>query len=117
VNNAKTIEEYLLEYPLEVQEKLLGVIDLIQQNAPDAIESINYGIPTFKLKGKNLIHTAIFKKHIGLYPGADGVAHFEKELKSFKTSKGAIQFPLNQPIPEDLVVRIVQYRVKKVMEG
>lgn len=110
--NYRNIDDYIANFPLEVREKLEEIRGTIQENAPDATECINYGIPTFKLHG-NLVHFAAYKKHIGFYPGASGVARFEEELRHLKTSKGAIQFPINEDIPYDLIARIVVFRVKE----
>jgi len=82
----------------------------IREAAPDAVEAISYQMPTFKLNG-NLVHFAAYKKHIGFYPTPSGVEAFREELSAYKVSKGAIQFPIDQPMPLDLVRRIVQFRV------
>lgn len=83
---------------------------------PDATEAISYGMPTFKING-NLIHFAAYKHHIGIYPTPSGVKEFKKELKKYKTSKGAIQFPINKPIPLNLIRRIVKYRLNEVLNS
>lgn len=106
----QTIDEYILQFNPEVQELLQSVRKVIKETAPEAGEKISWRMPTFTLYG-NLVHFAAFKNHIGLYPGAEGVEAFLEELKDYKTSKGAIQFPLNKPIPYDLIIRIVKYRV------
>ena len=82
----------------------------IREAAPDAVEAISYQMPTFKLNG-NLVHFAAYKNHIGFYPTPSGVEAFREELSAYKVSKGAIQFPIDQPMPLDLVRRIVQFRV------
>jgi uncharacterized protein YdhG (YjbR/CyaY superfamily) len=82
------------------------------KSAPKASEKISWGMPTFHL-GENLVHFALMKNHIGFYPGADGVAAFTAELDGYKTSKGAIQFPLSKPVPYDLIARITAFRVKQ----
>ena len=87
----------------------------ISKAAPKAEESINYQIPTFKLNG-NLVHFAAYKKHIGFYPTPSGIEAFKKELSPNEVSKGSIKFPLNNPIPFDLIRRIVKYRVKENMK-
>ena len=110
-----SIDEYIAEFPADVKELLETIRYTIAENAPDAQECINYGMPTFKLEG-NLVHFAAYKKHLGFYPGPTGVAKFEKELKKFVTSKGAIQFPLDKELPLSLVSKIVKFRVKENLE-
>ena len=85
----------------------------IQATATSMIEAISYQIPTFKLNGKNLIHFAAFKHHVGLYPAPREVDEFREELAAYKGGKGTVQFPLDQPIPYDLISRIVKFRIKK----
>lgn len=103
------ITDYILQYPPEVQEKLNQMRDTILEIIPEAEEKIAYGIPTFYLKG-NVVHFAGYKSHIGFYPGADGIAAFTGELAAYKLSKGTVQFPLDQPLPLELVKRITTYR-------
>lgn len=111
----KNIDEYISNYNPEVQKLLQKIRTSIQKAAPDATEAISYGIPTYKLNG-NLVHFGAFKKHIGFFPGAEAIEIFEKELTEYVTSKGTIQFPLNQPIPVELVTKITKYRVTKNLE-
>ena len=108
-NPSTPITDYILQFPPEVQAKLNQMRDAILEIAPDATEKISYGIPTFYLKG-NMVHFAAYKNHIGFYPGADGIAAFTDELSRFKLSKGTVQFPLDQPLPLELVRRITIYR-------
>ena len=103
------ITDYILQYPPEVQEKLNQMRDTILEILPEATEKIAYGIPTFYLNG-NMVHFAAYQNHIGFYPGADGIAAFAAELSHFKLSKGTVQFPLDQPLPLELVRRITTYR-------
>ena len=103
------ITDYILQYPPEVQEKLNQMRDTILEILPEAEEKIAYGIPTFYLKG-NVVHFAGYKSHIGFYPGADGIAAFAGELTAYKLSRGTVQFPLDQPLPLDLVKRITAFR-------
>lgn len=110
-----TIDQYIADFPGEVQEKLTQMRKLISENAPGASECISYGIPTFKLNG-NLVHFAAFKSHLGLYPGAAGVEAFADRLGKYETSKGTIQFPLDKPIPVSLVKDIVKFRVKQNLD-
>ena len=106
-----TIEEYIAQYPPDVRAILAQVRETIRREAPTASEKISYGLPTF-YEGENIIHFGAARKHIGLYPGADGVAAFADRLTEYATSKGAIQFPLNRPIPYALIAEIAAYRVK-----
>jgi len=112
---AKNIDEYIAAYPADVQEILEKVRATIRKAAPGAVETINYGIPTFTLKG-NLVHFAAFKKHIGFYPTPSGIEKFKVELSGYEGAKGSVQFPLDKPIPYDLISRIVTFRVKDSME-
>ena len=112
----KTIDEYINTFPKNVQIILEKMRQTMQQTAPEAIEAISYQMPTFKLNGKNLVHFAAWKNHIGLYPTPSGIEGFKKELSPYKMSKGSIQFPINEPIPYDLVRKIVKYRVKENLD-
>ena len=105
-----TIDEYIRQFPREVQKKLDDLRATIHRAAPDATEKISYGMPTFFQK-KNLVHFAAYRNHIGFYPTASGVASFSNETTGYLTSKGAIQFPIDEPLPLDLVTRIVKFRV------
>jgi uncharacterized protein YdhG (YjbR/CyaY superfamily) len=105
-----TIDEYIAQFPEEIQQKLQEIRAVIHAAAPEATEKISYQMPTFYLRG-NLVHFAAFKQHIGFYPVPSGIAAFEEELAPYKRSKGAVQFPLDQPIPFELIGRIVQFRV------
>jgi uncharacterized protein YdhG (YjbR/CyaY superfamily) len=108
-----TIDEYIASFLPYIREKLQGIRGVIQRTAPDADEAIRYGIPTFRLNGRNLVHFAAFKNHISFFPTSSGVEKFRKELSSYSLSKGTIQFPLDAPIPYDLVERIVRFRVEE----
>ncbi len=103
------ITDYILQQPPEVQAKLNQMREAILEIVPEATEKIAYGIPTFYLNG-NLVHFAGFKTHIGFYPDPAGIEAFAAELTQYKLSKGAVQFPLDQPLPLDLVRRITAYR-------
>jgi len=107
----KTVDEYIAQFPKNVRDVLEELRQVIKEVAPNAEETIDYGIPTFKFNG-NLVHFAAFKNHIGFYPTPSGIEAFKKELTTFKQSKGTVQFPLDRPIPFDLVKRIVKFRVK-----
>lgn len=113
----QTIDEYISLFPLNVQASLRRLRQAIKKTAPKAEETINYGIPTFKFKGGNLVHFAAFKKHLGFYPTPSAIVAFKKELASYKLAKGSVQFPLANPIPFDLINKIVKFRVKEVLAG
>lgn len=110
-----TIDEYILRYPPNVQEILRNIRILIQEEAPDATEKISYQMPTFVLHG-NLVHFAAHTNHIGFYPTPSGIEAFQKELSRYKSAKGSVQFPLDKPIPYDLIREIVKFRVKESIE-
>jgi uncharacterized protein YdhG (YjbR/CyaY superfamily) len=111
----KDIDEYIAGFPDDVQEILEKIRMTIREAAPEAEERISYQIPTFNLKG-NLVHFAAFKKHIGLYPAPRGVEEFKEELSAYKGGKGTVRFPLDKPIPFDLISRIAKFRVKENLE-
>lgn len=111
----KTIDEYIAGFPQDIQEILEKVRVTIRKAAPDAQEAIKYQMPTFTLKG-NLVHFGAFKKHIGFYPVPTGIEKFKDELSVYEGGKGSVQFPLDQPIPYDLIGRIVEFRVKENLE-
>lgn len=103
-------DEYILQCPREVQGILNDLRKVIKDAAPDANEKISYQMPTLELHGI-LVHFAAFKNHISFFPTPSGVEAFKDELSEYKTSKGTIQFPLDKPLPYDLISRIVRYRV------
>jgi uncharacterized protein YdhG (YjbR/CyaY superfamily) len=111
----KTIDEYIADFPKEVQDILNRIRTTVQNEAPDAKEAITYGIPTFTLKG-NLVHFAGFESHIGFYPTPSGIEKFKKEISAYKWAKGSVQFPLDQPIPYELIKKITKFRVKENLE-
>ncbi|GGC86298.1 iron chaperone [Enterococcus wangshanyuanii] len=104
------IETYISECPPERQEKLQQLYNQIKELVPQATEKMAYGMPTFYLNG-NLVHFANAKNHIGFYPAPSAITAFKEELSVYKTSKGAIQFPLDSPLPMDLIKEIVLFRV------
>jgi len=108
----KTIDEYIALFSKDVQNILKALRKAIKDVAPQAEEAIRYQIPTYKLNG-NLVHFAAFKDHISFFPTSSGVEAFKEKLNSYKTSKGTIRFPLDEPIPFDLVKEIVRFRVKE----
>jgi uncharacterized protein YdhG (YjbR/CyaY superfamily) len=105
-----SIDEYIASFPPHIQEILESIRKTIREAAPDAEEAIKYQIPTFVLKG-NLIHFAAFKNHIGLYPAPRAIEEFRDELSAYEGAKGTVRFPLDQPVPLDLIRRIVEFRV------
>ena len=109
-----TIDEYIATFPLEVQKILQELRQTIHAAAPQATEKISYQMPTFYLHG-NLVHFAAYKHHIGFYPAPTGIEQFARELSRYEGSKGAIRFPIDQPLPLDLIARIVKYRVGENM--
>jgi uncharacterized protein YdhG (YjbR/CyaY superfamily) len=108
----KDIDEYIAGFPKDVQELLEQIRRTIREEAPDAEEAIKYQIPTFVLNG-NLVHFAAFKNHIGFYPTPQGMEEFATDLAPYASGKGSAQFPLDKPIPLDLIRRIVKLRVEK----
>ena len=106
----KNIPAYIASFPSEIQTKLQQIYQAIKKAAPQTTEAIKYGMPTF-VANKNLVHFAWCQKHIGFYPAPSAVSHFHKELAIYKTSKGAVQFPLNKPLPLQLIAEMTHYRV------
>ena len=110
----KTIDEYIATFPKNIQS-ILELRQAIRNSAPKAEEAISYQMPTFKLNG-NLVYFAAFKNHIGFYPTSSAIEAFKEELSDYEVSKGTIRFPLDKPIPFDLVKKIVKYRVKENLD-
>lgn len=108
-----SIDEYIAAFPSEIQIILQKIRQVIRDAAPDAREAISYQMPTFKLNG-NLVHFAAFKDHIGFFPTSSGVKAYP-ELMGYKTGKGTLRFPLDEPIPYDLTQRVVEFRVSEAM--
>lgn len=106
------LKSYVSKFPKEQQEVLAAMRKIIRQAAPEAKEVISYGMPTYQQHG-NLVHYGMAKNHLGFYPGPSGISSFKKELVDYKTSKGAIQFPLNKPLPQSLIKNIVALRIKE----
>jgi len=109
----KTMDEYIADFPDDVQEILEKIRMTIRKAAPDAEETISYKMPTFNLKGHSLVYFAAYKKHIGFYPAPIGIAEFKKDLSAYQAGKGTLQFPLDKPVPFDLITRIVKFRVRE----
>ncbi|TFG20345.1 MAG: hypothetical protein EU530_03540 [Promethearchaeota archaeon] len=114
--NLTTIDEYISSFSKEIQNILIEIRRIIKKSAPNSEETISYQIPTYKLQKKNLVHFAAFKKHIGFYPSPSGITAFKKELEAYETSKGTIKFPLNHQIPYELIQKIVEFRVKEILD-
>jgi len=112
---AKDIDEYIADFPVDVQLLLQKVRTAIRKAAPKAEEAIKYQMPTFVLNG-NLIHFAGYKNHIGLYPGSRPIEAFKHELSKYKISKGTVQLPLDEPIPVGLITKITKFCVKRNIE-
>jgi uncharacterized protein YdhG (YjbR/CyaY superfamily) len=111
----ENIDEYIAGFPKDIQKLLQKVRATIKKAAQNAEETIKYQIPTFTLKG-NLVHFAAFKNHIGVYPAPMGIEEFKDELSGYESGKGTIRFPLDEPLPFDLLSKIVKFRVEKNLE-
>lgn len=109
----QNVDDYIASFSNEVQIHLNQIRNLILKKAPDAVESISYGMPAYKTNRKPLVYFAAYKNHIGIYATPSGHSEFVNELSKYKTGKGSAQFPLDQPIPMDLIERIVEFRVKE----
>jgi uncharacterized protein YdhG (YjbR/CyaY superfamily) len=112
MKKVETINEYIAEFPKDIQALLQQMRKAVQEAAPAATERISYGMPTFFQNG-NLVHFAAFKAHIGFYPAPSGIEKFQKELSKYKGAKGSVQFPLDEPLPLALVSKIVKFRVQE----
>jgi uncharacterized protein YdhG (YjbR/CyaY superfamily) len=106
------IDDYIARFPADIRELLEQVRQAVLQAAPGAQETIKYNMPAFTLNGE-LVYFAAFKRHIGFFPAPTGVPEFEADLSKYKTGKGSVQFPLNKPMPLNLITRIVKYRMQK----
>lgn len=113
MKKVSNFKDYASFYNKDTVKKLKSIKKTIKEIAPKSIESISYGIPAFKLNGIPLVYFAAYEKHIGFYPRPSGIKKFTKELSRYKTSKGAIQFPLNEDLPLNLIGKIVRFRVKE----
>ncbi|MDR0516294.1 MAG: DUF1801 domain-containing protein [Fibromonadaceae bacterium] len=108
----KTIDEYIKAFEPKIQKTLNEIRSYIKTIAPEATEKISYGMPTFYLNG-NLVHFAAFKEHYGFFPSPSGIDAFEKELAPYRTGKGTLRFPLDKPIPWNIIKKVVQFRIKE----
>ncbi len=115
MNKAKNIDEYIKSFPKDIQKILEQLRATIKKAAPAAEEKISYAMPTFVLNG-NLVHFAAYKNHIGFYPSPSPIEVFKDDLTGYTTSKGAIQFPIDRPLPFDLITKIVRFRVKENLD-
>jgi uncharacterized protein YdhG (YjbR/CyaY superfamily) len=113
---AGSVDDYIAGFPPETRKALAEIRALIRSVAPGATETISYAIPTFDLNGRHLAHFAGYAHHIGFYPIPTGIEAFKEELKPYKQGKGSVQFPLAEPLPTDLIRRIVEFRVAENMD-
>jgi len=107
-----TVDEYIETFPPSTREKLRRMRAIIREEAPEAVEKIAYQMPTYYQKG-NLVHFAAYSGHIGFYPTPAGISNFQQELAGYKSAKGSVQFPLDQPLPETLIRAIVRFRLEE----
>ena len=114
--NYSSIDEYISIFPQEVQKKLIELRATIRASAPEAEEKISYQMPTFALKG-NLVHFAAYQKHIGFYPAPSGIQEFKKELSVYEGAKGSVKFPIDKPLPLELISKIVKFRVSENLKN
>ncbi len=115
INPAETVDEYILQFDEDIRQILQQIRQCIKEAAPEAAEKISYQMPTFILHG-NLVHFAAYKKHIGFYPAPSGIEAFKDELSGYKGAKGSVQFPVDRPMPFDLISRIVKFRAAENIE-
>ena len=111
MNKAKNVDEYIIGFPQETQVKLDMMRRLILESAPDCQECISYGMPAYKLRGKPLVYFGGYDKHIGFYATPTGHSAFEEEFSKYKTGKGSVQFPLSEPLPIDLILKVIKFRI------
>ncbi|GHT41679.1 hypothetical protein AGMMS49965_11870 [Bacteroidia bacterium] len=107
-----TIDEYIASFEPEIQRTLLEIRNFIKKEVPEATEKISYGMPTFYLNG-NLVHFAAFKEHYGFFPSPSGIDAFEKELAPYRSGKGTLRFPMDKPVPWEIIKKVVRFRVKE----
>ena len=111
-SSSSKVDDFIAKYPPDVQQILQKIRGIIREVAPEAQEKLNYGIPTFTLNG-NLVHYSALKDHIGFYPTPSGIEKFKKQLSAYEGAKGSVKFPLDQPIPYDLIRKVTEFRVKE----
>jgi uncharacterized protein YdhG (YjbR/CyaY superfamily) len=115
-SGARTIDAYIEDFPPETRAVLDEIRALIRDAAPEATETMSYAIPAFDLNGKHLVHFAGYATHVGFYPAPSGIAAFKQEVARYKHAKGSVQFPLGEPLPADLIRRMVAFRVAEEAE-
>lgn len=115
-NSFESVDAYILSFPAPVQEKLRQMRAVVLENAPEAVESIAYGMPAYKMHGKPLVYFGGFVKHIGFYATPTGHAAFADALSVYKQGKGSVQFPLKDPLPLDLIAEMVVFRVTALQQ-
>jgi uncharacterized protein YdhG (YjbR/CyaY superfamily) len=113
---ARDIDEYIAQAPPQARQALTEIRAIVRAVAPDATETIGYSMPAFDLNGKHLVFFAGYERHVGLYPLPGAVEAFGEELKRYKHARGSIQFPLDEPLPVDLIRRMIEYRVRERRE-
>ena len=111
---ANTVDEYIAEFDGEAKKRLEAMRAIIQKHAPEAAESISYGMPTYKLDSKPLVYSGGFKNHIGFYATPNGHEAFREEFAKYKQGKGSVQFPNDQPLPVDVIKRVIDYRKRQI---
>jgi uncharacterized protein YdhG (YjbR/CyaY superfamily) len=116
MDKPKSTDEYISNFPKEIQILLQEVRKTIKSAAPNANEGISYGMPAYKLNGKALVYFAGYKNHVGFYATPTGHNEFTKELAKYKQGKGSVQFPINEPMPLDLITKIVKFRISEVLK-
>lgn len=114
MNTPTTVDEYINQFDGEVRERLLKLRELIRSEAPDAVEAFSYGLVGYKLNKKPLVYFGGFTKHVGFYATPNGHDAFREDFSKYKQGKGSVQFPNDQPLPLDLVKRVVEYRKEQV---
>ena len=112
---AGNIDGYISGFPEQIRKKLEEMRMIVRKEAPQAEETINYGVPTLILSG-NLVHFGGFKNHVGFYPAPSGIEAFKEELSVYEGAKGSVKFPVDKPLPAALITKIVKFRVKENLE-
>ncbi len=112
-----TMDQYIAAQPVVAQKILQAIRQKIQTAVPDATEAMSYGLPTYRINGKNMIHFGAYSRHIGVYATPDGHAQFEAELDAYKRGKGSVQFPIDRPMPYDLIVKMAVFRAQQLTKG
>lgn len=110
-SRTQSVDGYIAGFPAETRAVLEEIRAIVRAAAPDATETMSYAIPTFDLGGRHLVHFAGYGRHVGFYPTPEGIAAFKDELTAYRTAKGSVQFPLGEPLPTDLIRRMVAFRV------